>query len=114
MRARALDIAFCAQCSVYIPRERWARMFCIPCAAQRYLRNGRIKAGQLLHREILAGRIPRPDTMACTDCGAHATQYDHRDYSKPFDVEPVCGSCNMRREPAKWVRYESRPSQVAA
>ena len=36
----------------------------------------------------------------CTDCNARATQYDHRDYNHPLDVEPVCRSCNRRRGPA--------------
>ena len=34
-------------------------------------------------------------------CGGMAEQWDHRDYNKPLDVEPVCRSCNMRRGPAK-------------
>lgn len=39
----------------------------------------------------------------CVDCGAPARHYDHRDYNKPVDVEPVCKSCNARRPPA--IRY---------
>lgn len=40
-------------------------------------------------------------TTPCVDCGAPADRYDHRDYSKPLDVEPVYCSCNGRRGPAK-------------
>ena len=36
----------------------------------------------------------------CTDCGARATQYDHRDYNLPLQVEPVCRRCNLLRGPA--------------
>lgn len=40
---------------------------------------------------ILDGSIP------CVDCGRPAAVYDHRDYDRPLDVEPVCRPCNSRR-----------------
>ncbi|MCO5355094.1 hypothetical protein NG899_05165 [Acidovorax kalamii] len=46
------------------------------------------------------GAIPKPGAHRCVDCGASATCYDHRDYSKPWMVEPVCDGCNTRRGPA--------------
>ena len=33
----------------------------------------------------------------CTDCEAPAFEYDHRDYSRPLGVDPVCRSCNNLR-----------------
>src|SRR3990172_2168897 len=36
----------------------------------------------------------------CVDCGLQANAYDHRDYNKPLEVEPVCHGCNVRRGPA--------------
>lgn len=48
-----------------------------------------------------AGVLPPLDgSIACVDCGAPAKHYDHRDYSRPLDVEPCCHSCNLRRGPA--------------
>ena len=47
-----------------------------------------IKANQL---KKLTGDIP------CTDCPQPADRYDHRDYTRPLDVEPVCRLCNARR-----------------
>ena len=41
----------------------------------------------------------------CTDCGGPAREYDHRDYAKPLEVEPVCHRCNIRRGPGKWVKF---------
>ena len=41
-------------------------------------------------------------TYACTDCAGVATQYDHRDYGRPLDVQPVCRSCNCKRGSAKY------------
>lgn len=43
--------------------------------------------------------IPRP-TEACVDCGQPATCYDHRYYSLPLEVDPVCTKCNINRGPA--------------
>lgn len=58
----------------------------------------------LAHRYVLNavrdGYLPRPTTLTCLDCGAPAQVYDHRDYNKPLDVEPVCHACNVRRGPA--------------
>lgn len=49
------------------------------------------------------GLLPQLDgSIACTDCDGAAYAYDHRDYSRPLDVEPVCQSCNLRRGTAKW------------
>jgi hypothetical protein len=38
--------------------------------------------------------------VKCVDCGKRAVAYDHRDYTKPLEVEPVCCRCNVRRGPA--------------
>jgi hypothetical protein len=40
--------------------------------------------------------------VRCVDCGAPATDYDHRNYDKPLDVDPVCHKCNCRRGPARF------------
>lgn len=42
------------------------------------------------------------ENVKCVDCGNRATSYEHRDYTKPLEVEPVCNSCNMKRGPAKF------------
>lgn len=46
------------------------------------------------------GYLKDPTTLTCLDCGAPAQVYDHRDYNKPLDVEPVCHACNVKRGPA--------------
>jgi len=59
------------------------------------------KAQQAAHRTIAfaikVGRLPRPSTLQCVDCGKPAKIYDHRDYTKPDEVTPVCASCNLKR-----------------
>lgn len=66
--------------------------------------SGGTKAMYAVSRAIKKGDLPKLDgTIACVDCGKPACDYDHRDYSKPLQVEPVCRSCNLLRGPAKHV-----------
>lgn len=55
-------------------------------------------------KEISQGRLlriskvsPLSQKAECVDCGKRADCYDHRDYTKPLAVEPVCQSCNFKR-----------------
>lgn len=51
---------------------------------------------------IFNGDLPRLDgSIPCFDCGEPACEYDHRDYKKPMEVEPVCRACNQARGPGK-------------
>lgn len=55
-------------------------------------------AGKRVARAIRDGVLQRlTGLVPCADCGQPATMYDHRDYSRPLDVEPVCRTCNRRR-----------------
>lgn len=59
------------------------------------------KATAQVNRAIKRGQIPaiNHDTK-CVDCGKPARDYEHRYYSRPLDVEPVCRGCNQKRGPA--------------
>ncbi len=57
----------------------------------------RDKAHRAIAKAIRLGLMPKASTLVCVDCGTQASDYDHRDYTKPLDVEPVCRSCNVRR-----------------
>ena len=48
-------------------------------------------------RAIRRGDLPPAKECVCTDCGALARHYDHRDHNKPLEVEPVCVRCNLLR-----------------
>lgn len=49
---------------------------------------------------IYHGDLPKLDgSVPCVDCSAPAAEYDHRDYLKPLDVQPVCRACNQVRGP---------------
>jgi len=49
---------------------------------------------------IKSGALKHPTQFKCSDCGNKAVEYDHRDYNRPLEVDPVCRSCNLRRGPA--------------
>ena len=51
-------------------------------------------------RAIRSGDLLHPSHFACADCGGPSIHYDHRDYSKPLEVVPVCRRCNYKRGPA--------------
>lgn len=61
-----------------------------------------ISARNAVTRAMIRGDLPRlrDANIPCVDCGKRANRYDHRDYLKPLDVEPVCHGCNLRRGPA--------------
>ena len=44
-----------------------------------------------------AGLVPAIQGQKCVDCDDWATEYDHRDYRRYMDVEPVCQLCNAKR-----------------
>lgn len=60
--------------------------------------------------EVRFGRLPRPNTLPCTDCGhiwkpgERRHEYDHHNGYAPehyLDVEPVCTTCHARRDSSK-------------
>lgn len=104
-RARQSGIALvmrqCSECRQsfdalkrYVKRHR-----CPRCAGAAHY--ARATATSLVNRAIHLGRLLPAHSYRCTDCPAWAEQYDHRDYGKPYLVEPVCASCNCRRGPAR-------------
>lgn len=52
-----------------------------------------------IHSLVRRGKLPKASELSCVDCGKGATDYDHRDYTKPLEVEPTCRSCNRKRGP---------------
>jgi len=57
------------------------------------------KAHRCVQMAVTGGELPdlTETFVACVDCGARATDWEHRDYSAPLAVEPVCRSCNCLR-----------------
>ncbi len=102
----------CANCGLEIPDSR--RMDTSYCShkCSNEVVHIALKAGAKVHAAIRRGSIPKLDgTIGCVDCGRTARHYDHRDYTKPLDVVPVCISCNFKRGTANVIRHHE---QVAA
>ena len=55
-----------------------------------------------VQRAKMLGLLPALSECVCIDCGDAAQVYEHRDYSKPLEVDPVCQRCNIARGRAKW------------
>lgn len=97
------------------PKSRDIR--CSDCATSRYWKmvGYQNAACRLVHAAMRRGDIPAPASLACVDCGAQARDYDHRDYTQPLKVDPVCRSCNVMRGFADvWPDgFDPRPRMLA-
>ena len=81
----------------------WSSVSCNGCSFIRFRRliAIRSKVGTEMVKAYKSGELKRIGKLdKCVDCGKPAKHYDHRDYSKPLDVVPVCVSCNILRGPA--------------
>jgi hypothetical protein len=88
----------CLHCGEKTYRHALAK-WCMRCLPRHTLQLGR--AGSAVRRAVASGELENAQELACVDCGNPAFAYDHRDYLKPYDVEPVCRKCNFRRGPGK-------------
>lgn len=89
-----------AKRGVQVRRAKYPDRF-PPPGSEKYWAN---QAHRLVASAIRQGLLPdlKGGEYACVDCSAVATVYEHRDYSRPLDVEPTCETCNFRRGTAKW------------
>jgi hypothetical protein len=97
------------------PKERGKHHMaqrCNPCSKVFY--SAMLGAQQVLYRAIRLGQLTKARGLVCADCGGMATDWDHRDYSKPLEVQPVCRSCNFKRGPAKYPRPTPDSERAAA
>lgn len=56
----------------------------------------RIKAHNLINYAIYAGHYPPATNHRCVYCDKQAKEYHHPDYSKPFDIIPLCRNCHQQ------------------
>lgn len=73
---------------------------CAECRSIKNLKNlddQKYLAHQAVAKARKNGFLEDPSLFSCTDCSKPAIEYDHRDYSKPLDVVPVCRKCNLLR-----------------
>lgn len=110
-----MSVLVCMDCGG-IPFDPEASPRCGECTARHYrgMSSIRSPAGREVQRAIADGRLPdlRTQHVDCQDCGRRATVYDHRDYDRPLDVDPVCRSCNCRRGHAKQIAEYKAQHQI--
>lgn len=75
--------------------------------------SGGALAHSVVARAIAKGTLEKPHYFKCVDCGNDAACYDHRDYTYPLAVDPVCRSCNTKRGPASPKVWESETDFMA-
>ena len=61
----------------------------------------RIYVRGIVGSRVAWGRIPNVKSFSCVDCGEPATRYDHRNYTKPLKIDPVCNLCDNKRGQGK-------------
>lgn len=83
----------CIACGSEIPSRLTIAVYCVRC------RGVAAEIMKQVSREMRAKNFPDA-SGECVDCGAPATNWDHRYYSLPFEVDPVCTRCNTNRGPA--------------
>jgi len=83
--------------AVYLNRAPQGYMVAFPASIAREYKRLSIKAGGKINNDVKHERLPRPNTLGCSDCSNTARIYDHRDYLAPLDIEPVCDGCNSHR-----------------
>jgi len=61
---------------------------------QRIINPEKIKARQIINNLIRGGYIQNPKLLKCCRCKKQATEYHHKDYTKPLEVKPICRRCH--------------------
>lgn len=97
--ARALFARACSLCGAEVQTRGGTHSFCDKCAPAHFA--AQCKATTTVRKAVNFKTLPPAKNCLCVDCGASAKHYDHRDYSRPLDVVPVCQSCNIRRGAAR-------------
>jgi len=88
-------ISFCRVCNGEIIDRHHLAKLCFSCGD--HSQNGGHKAHAAVKKAIKNGFLKPIKELKCTDCEEQAEIYDHKDYNKPLEVEPVCRSCNRKR-----------------
>lgn len=91
----------CIVCGRRVEASHGSRKYCGPCSNPKIGKPLAHKAREIAALARRTGKLPSFEGVKCVNCGEPATQYDHRDYRKPLEVEPVCRLCNNRRGPGK-------------
>lgn len=90
----------CIHCGCDISARHYHAKQCLACHKWWGAKTGAAVAMKAVNDAVRRGELAPAKSCTCADCGAPAIDYDHRDYNRPLDVQPVCRSCNKKRGPA--------------
>lgn len=93
---KLIDCSICGD--PFAKPKRATRRRCNSCSS--LMDAARAKAVAAVARAIKHGDLRPARDCTCVDCELPARDYEHRDYSQPLNVEPVCRRCNALRGPA--------------
>lgn len=93
---KPVDCRYCG-CTWTPGSNRWNNFARHPCGSR--VHDIQREASRIARDAVKKGLLPNVKTLSCVDCGAQATEWEHRDYSKPLEVEPTCRRCNRLRGP---------------
>lgn len=92
--------SYCKKCTKdYVSIWRKKNKDKIRIYTQTALLTGSRLTAVYVHRAVKCGRLDdlKKIDKKCSFCKTNkATMYDHRDYNKPLEVNPVCASCNRK------------------
>lgn len=104
----SVRVIWCLSCGANIEHRGATAKRCLNCARSHALQSRIRRQKDLVlatwavlrvQEAVKNAQLPHISTQICVDCGKRAEHYDHRDYYKPLEVEPVCRGCNKRRGP---------------
>lgn len=89
----------CIACGKTTRRHSGIHLFCLSCGEANGIARARALAPvyRAVHRAVARGELRPAKDCKCVDCNGQAAVYEHRDYAKPLEVDPVCRGCNRRR-----------------
>ncbi len=103
MRKRKITYRACIDCQRWTGRGSNRGPHCWPC--EQIFFPLQKAAHQAVLAAVSAGTLQQAYLLKCVDCQGDAEIYEHRDYTKPLDVEPVCQKCNQQRGSAPLPKY---------
>lgn len=96
----------CGSCGDLHTTHKRARRFTRCPRCWMLVEQARAAAMLIVARAVKRGDLHHPSALQCADCDAPAIEYDHRDYSQPLKVDPVCRKHNLLRgAPAPFNRF---------
>lgn len=98
MRRWGKTVIQCAACKRVLGNQHHSARYCLPCSDA--VSDMRKSISKRLRYAIDTGKLKDWRGQKCNFCGESAIGYEHRDYSQPFDVTPICRSCNWKLGPA--------------